>query len=78
MCISTAIHDISKHALDWYENNQQFHDYALFVEPDIWLQQTAYMLDMFCYYHVFGTIDKKREELLWLLKQLALDQKYGQ
>lgn len=64
----TAV-ELCKHARAWFAENPQFHDFACFVAPTFQLKQEAYLLEMFAYYHVFGSTDEKREEILAAIKK---------
>jgi len=71
--IRNVITELCKHSKSWYEDNPQFHDYAIFVQPSVCFKQEAYLLDMFCYYHVFGSTDEKREDIMLAIKHYDND-----
>lgn len=76
--IRQTVHDLCRHAREWYDANKQFHDHTIFVQPQIYMKQEAYLLDVFCSYHIFGSTDATRADIMTQLRQFDIDRKYGQ
>jgi hypothetical protein len=76
--IRQTVHDLCRHAREWYDANEHTRDHAIFVQPQIYMKQEDYLLDVFCSYHIFGSTDATRADIMTQLGQFDIDRKYGQ
>lgn len=61
--------DLCYQAHEWYKSNPHLQDCACFVPPVMVFKQEGFLLDMFCYSHLFVSTDETHEQILVSLKK---------